>query len=153
MDGRNGQELDFQSLSKMIRNKYFLIAFRLIVGSVFLWAGLLKIFDPLGFAQDITNYRTFPQVMSFFMAIVLPWVEVVSGILLILGIFSRASSLILSSLLVAFLVLTALTILRGLDVDCGCFGSLSHKADFKLIIQDGILLFLSLNIFFSRRST
>jgi putative oxidoreductase len=136
----------------MIRNKYILVAFRLVVGGVFIWAGVSKIFDPLGFAQNIVNYRAFPQVMSFFLALVLPWIEVICGAFLILGIFRSASALLLSGLLAVFLVLITVTIIRGIDIDCGCFGSLSAKVDYKLILEDSILLFFSLNIYFSRQA-
>ncbi|HDZ27606.1 MAG TPA: DoxX family membrane protein, partial [Candidatus Aminicenantes bacterium] len=80
----------------MIRNKYILIAFRLVVGGMFIWAGISKIIDPLGFAQNIANYRVFPEGISFFLALVLPWIEVICGVFLILGIFLSASALLLS---------------------------------------------------------
>ncbi len=135
----------------MIRNKYILLVLRLVVGGVFLWAGILKIFDPLEFAQGIADYRVFPRVISLFLALVLPWLEVLCGVLLILGVFRNASALLVSCLLAGFLVLIISAILRGLDIDCGCFGSLSQKADYKLILTDSLLLFFSLNIFFSRK--
>ncbi|HEB34627.1 MAG TPA: DoxX family membrane protein [Candidatus Aminicenantes bacterium] len=133
----------------MIRNKYILIAFRLVVGGMFIWAGISKIIDPLGFAQNIANYRVFPEGISFFLALVLPWIEVICGVFLILGIFLSASALLLSGFLVVFLVLIAATLIRGIDIDCGCFGSLSGKVDYKLILTDSILLFFCLNIYFS----
>jgi putative oxidoreductase len=135
-------------LRKMIRNKYILIAFYLIMGGVFIWAGVSKIIDPLEFAQSIANYRVFPQGISFFLALVLPWIEVICGVFLILGIFRSASALLLSGLLVAFLILVIVTIIRGIDIDCGCFGNLSRKVDYGLILMDSVLLFFSLNIFF-----
>lgn len=131
----------------MIRNKSILFVFRLIVGGIFIWAGLLKIFDPLGFAQNIANYRVFPQAISFFMALILPWIEVICGVFLVFGILRGASSLLLSGLLTGFLVLIALTFVRGIDIDCGCFGSFSRRIDYKLILMDSILLFFSLNIY------
>lgn len=134
----------------MIGNKYLVFSFRIILGGVFIWAGLLKIFDPLGFAETIANFRVFPQWISFFLALMLPWIEVISGVFLILGLFRHASALILSLLLAAFLVLIVVTIMRGIDIDCGCFGSFSQKVDYKLILTDCVLLFLSLNIFFSK---
>jgi len=137
---------------KMIRNKYILLAFRLVVGGTFIWAGVSKIIDPLEFAQNIANYRVFSQGISFFLALVLPWIEVICGVFLILGIFRYAGALLLSGLLAVFLVLITVTILRGIDIDCGCFGSLSGKVDYKLILMDSILLFFSLNIFFSRKA-
>lgn len=133
----------------MIRNRYLLFAFRLIVGGVFIWAGLLKFFDPLDFAQNIKNYQIFPQEISFLLALILPWTEVICGVFLVLGIFHRASSLLASLLLAAFVILVSVTMARGIDTDCGCFGSFSHKADFRLILTDGILFFFSLNILLS----
>lgn len=146
MDGLNGWWESCPYLQKMIRNIYILFTFQIILGSVFVWAGLIKIFDPLGFAQDISNYKVFPQSLSFFIALILPWVEVICGILLVFGIFRRASAFLLSGLLIIFMVSTVVVILRGLNIDCGCFGSLSRKVDYKLVLVDSILLFFSLVI-------
>jgi uncharacterized membrane protein YphA (DoxX/SURF4 family) len=136
----------------MIRNKSILLVFRLVVGGVFIWAGLLKILDPLEFAQNIANYRVFSRDLSLLAAIVLPWLEVLCGVLVIFGIFRSASSLLLSGLLAAFLVLITVTIFRGLDVDCGCFGSSGRHVDYSLLLADIVLLYLTLNIFVSSLS-
>jgi uncharacterized membrane protein YphA (DoxX/SURF4 family) len=135
----------------MIRNKWVLFGCRLVVGGLFIWAGVLKIIDPLGFAQSITNYRLFPHELAFIIAIILPWVEVLSGACLISGVFRRSSALIISILLVGFISLVAVAILRGIDTTCGCFGSLSRKADLKLILMDAVLLFLTLNVFLAKQ--
>lgn len=90
--------------------------------------------------------------MSFFLALALPWTEVICGAFLVFGLFRRPSALLLSGFLAAFLVLVIVTIARGLDVDCGCFGSFSRKADYLLLITDCILLFFSLNVFLSART-
>jgi len=136
----------------MIRNKSVLLVFRLVVGGVFIWAGLLKILDPLEFAQNIANYRVFSPDLSLLTAIVLPWLEILCGVLVIFGIIRSASSLLLSGLLAAFLVLIMVTIFRGLDVDCGCFGSLGRHVDYRLLLTDIVLLYLTLNIFVSSLS-
>jgi len=136
----------------MIRNRNVLLVLRVIVGGVFIWAGILKILDPLEFTQGIANYRVFPQFISFSLALVLPWLEVICGFFIIAGIFRKASAFLVSCLLAGFLVLVFSAILRGLDIDCGCFGSLSRKADYKLILIDSLLLLFTLNIFFSRKT-
>ncbi len=136
----------------MIGNRYLLFTFRLVVGGVFIWAGLSKIFDPLSFAENISNYRLFPHWMSFFIALALPWIEVICGVFLILGLFQRSSAFLLSLLLAFFLTLIVVTILRGINVDCGCFGSIGRKVDLNLILFDGVLLFLSLNILFQPKT-
>lgn len=131
----------------MIRNRYVLFAFCLVVGGMFIWAGLQKVIDSLEFAQSIRNYRVVGQDISFVVALILPWVEVICGACLIIGLFRRASALLISLMLVGFIILVASAMVRGLDVECGCFGSFSSKADFRLILQDIILLIFSLNIF------
>jgi len=136
----------------MIGNKYILLFFRLAVGGVFIWAGLLKIFDPLDFAQNIANYRIFSQSVSLFLALIIPWVEVICGLLLVSGVFRETASFILSASLVVFLALIIVTLIRGLDIECGCFGSLSRRVDYKLLLTDAVLLFFSLNIFLSQYS-
>jgi putative oxidoreductase len=136
----------------MIRNKHILLFFRLVVGGVFIWAGLLKIFDPLGFAQNIANYRIFSQSVSLFLAFILPWIEVICGLLLVMGIFRETASFMLSGSLVVFLGLIIVTLIRGLDIDCGCFGNLNRSVDYKLLLMDCVLLFFSLNIFLSQYS-
>ncbi len=131
----------------MIRNKWFLLASRLVVGAVFIWAGALKIGDPLDFALSIKNFQFFPHDLIFFIAVILPWLEVVSGGLLVIGIFKRSSAAILSLLLAGFIGLVAFALVRGIDTSCGCFGSLSRRADLSLILADAVLLFLSFNVF------
>jgi uncharacterized membrane protein YphA (DoxX/SURF4 family) len=134
----------------MIRNKYFLLAFRLIVGGAFFAAGLLKVGEPLAFAQDIKNFRIVSHEVSFMTALILPWIEILCGALLITGILRRPSALLASGLLIGFIILVGVTMARGIDTDCGCFGSLSHKADWWLLLQDGVLLLMSLCLLFPK---
>jgi putative oxidoreductase len=134
----------------MIRHKYLLLIFRLIAGGAFFAAGLLKVGNPLEFAQNIKNFRIVSHEVSLLAALILPWIEILCGALLITGLLRRPSALLVSGLLVGFIILVAVTIARGIDTDCGCFGSLSHKADWLLLVQDGILLFFSVNILFAK---
>jgi putative oxidoreductase len=136
----------------MIRGRWLLFIFRLIVGGVFVWAGALKIVDPLDFAQNITNYQVFPHALAFLIALVLPWTEVLCGAFLIIGVFKRSSALLISLLLVGFIGLVALALARGIDTSCGCFGSFSRRADISLILADAILLVFALSILFVRPS-
>lgn len=133
----------------VLRNRVILLLFRLIVGGVFIWAAVTKIADPLTFAQNIKNYQVVGQTLSFLTAIILPYVELVAGLFLIIGIFPRSSALLISSLLLFFIILVVVTMLRGIDVDCGCFGTFSRKADLWLILEDTIWLIMALILLFS----
>jgi putative oxidoreductase len=130
----------------MIGNKSVLFIFRLLLGGIFIWTGLLKIFDPLGFARDIANYRFVPDGVALLIALILPWVELCCGILLILGFFRQAAAWLTALMLAGFLVLIVVTMIRGIDIECGCFGALGRKVDFRLILTDSILLFFAVNL-------
>ena len=134
----------------MLRNKGVLLAFRLVLGGLFVYAGAVKVLDPLDFAQNIRNYQLVGQSLSFVAAIVLPWLEILAGLALILGVWTRGAALVVTGLLVFFIVLTAVTMIRGLDVDCGCFGSLSRKSGWGVILEDLGMLALGLSILLDR---
>jgi len=133
----------------MLKNKTLLLVFRLVLGGLFVYAGVVKVLDPLDFAQNIRNYRLVGQSLSFIAAVVLPWLEILAGAALAAGIWKRASALIISGLLVFFIVLTLVTIARGLDVECGCFGALSRKSGFGVILEDLGMLFMGLCLLFA----
>jgi putative oxidoreductase len=135
----------------MIRSRWLLFIFRLIVGGIFIWAGAMKIADPLDFAQTINNYRAFSHIIIFPIAVVLPWVEVLSGAGLIAGILKKSSALISSLLLAGFIALVGSALVRGIDTDCGCFGVFSRKADLSLVATDAVLLLMAVAVLFSRR--
>jgi uncharacterized membrane protein YphA (DoxX/SURF4 family) len=135
----------------MIRNKPLLLVFRIVLGGLFVYAGVVKVVDPLGFAQDIRNYRLVGQTLSFIAAVVLPWLEILAGAFLIAGVWRRGAALVITGLLVFFIVLTLITMARGLDVDCGCFGSLSRKSGWGVVLEDLGMLFLGLCALFESK--
>jgi len=120
---------------------------RLAVGGVLIWSGLLKITNPLDFARTITNYRLFPEFLALLGAIILPWVELLIGLCLITGIFRSGASFLAVCLFGGFVVIIAITLLRGINTECGCFGSLSHQVGFPLLLTDTLLWGASLYLF------
>ena len=135
----------------MIRNRPLLLVFRIVLGGLFIYAGVVKVVDPLGFAQDIRNYRLVGQSISFVAAVVLPWLEILAGAFLIAGVWRRGAALAITGLLVFFIILTLITMSRGLDVDCGCFGSLSRRSGWGVIVEDLGMLYLGLCALFSKQ--
>jgi uncharacterized membrane protein YphA (DoxX/SURF4 family) len=135
----------------MVGNKTVLFVFRMILGGLFVYAGVVKVLAPLDFAQNIRNYDLVGRSLSFIAAVVLPWLEILAGAFLIAGIWRRGAALVVSGLLVFFIALTVATIVRGLDVDCGCFGAIDRKAGFGVIIEDLAMLYLGLCILFSKK--
>lgn len=119
---------------------------RLILGCIFIYASFDKIQNPASFAEIIYNYRILPAWTINVLAITLPWLEIIIGCFLILGIARTGSSFLLSGILVVFIIALALAILRGLDINCGCF-SISASGDkvaISRLLEDVVLLGLSL---------
>ena len=100
---------------------------RIIVGGAFAVAGVLKILQPATFAADIGNYRLLPHEAINLLAIMLPWIEVIAGLLLVAGIWRRASATLIAVMLVVFLIAIGQALARGLDVRCGCFGTVEAR--------------------------
>jgi putative oxidoreductase len=94
---------------------------RTALGVVFIVASIGKINDPNAFATSISAYRIITGDAALVIATILPWVELLSGLGLLLGIFWRGSALLALSMLVVFTIVVASAHWRGLDISCGCY--------------------------------
>jgi uncharacterized membrane protein YphA (DoxX/SURF4 family) len=97
-------------------------AARLVLGGVFVVAGLLKVPDPAAAVRAVRAYRLLPEALVGPVAFGLPVVEIVVGVALLAGVFVRTAALTAAVLLVVFLVGVGSAWTRGLQIDCGCFG-------------------------------
>lgn len=96
---------------------------RRVVGAALFAAGALKLGGATAFAEAIANYRLLPAAANQILGVALPWWEISTGVLLLLGLWPRAASILAAGLFGAFFVATASALARGLDVACGCFGT------------------------------
>lgn len=116
---------------------------RLIVAGVFVVAGVIKLLDPAAFAQDIANYQAFPWWTWNLAAAVVPVVEILAGLAVLTGFKRRAGTIVLGSLTIAFLGLIASVMIRGIDLNCGCFGEATDASavGWPLVFRDlGLLV-------------
>jgi len=132
-------------MNKLLSNKYFLLTIRIVLGFVFIFAAISKATDPDMFARAISNYKLLPLFSINFLAIILPWIELCAGILLVFGISIKENSAILSGLLLIFIIAIAISLGRGLNIDCGCFGTVGgSKVGIQKILENIGLLILGL---------
>jgi uncharacterized membrane protein YphA (DoxX/SURF4 family) len=99
------------------------VTLRLAVAAVFLWAAVPKILDPAVFAEAIANYHVVPDAWIGPIAVVLPFVELAAALGLIAGVHEKGSAVCASVLLAGFTIAMGQAMARGIDIDCGCFGS------------------------------
>ena len=103
---------------------WFIRVLRIILGALFLWAGLSKMPQPENFARTIDAFHLLPQILILPAAIVIPWVEFLAGLGLLSGFKTRLSACICLGLLCLFAIALGINIFRGInDISCGCFGS------------------------------
>lgn len=107
----------------MLSRPLLIALLRVALGAVFIVASLDKIQNPEAFATTIANYRVLPYTFINGIAIVLPWLEVITGTFLILGVWTRAGTIIILGLLLVFSVAISQALARGLDISCGCFST------------------------------
>ena len=96
---------------------------RLVTGLVLLVAALSKIGEPSVFARQIAHYDVIPIGLENVIAITLPWIELVTGLALVLGVRARSGAWLATGLMVAFTLAVAQAVARRLDIECGCFGT------------------------------
>ncbi len=136
-------------VTQVLSNKWLILAIRLILGVTFIWASIDKIANPGGFAVSIYNYRMLPHETINLMAIVMPWLELVTGLLIIAGILMRGSAFWIGLMLLVFIIALSSALHRGLDISCGCFSvEGGHGVDTGLLIRDILMFFGALIVMF-----
>jgi putative oxidoreductase len=91
------------------------------LGVVFVVAAIPKIADPPAFAHMVSNYKLLPDAAVNLAALLFPWVEILTGAALVLGVFRRAAAWLSAALLVVFIGAIGINLSRGRVVQCGCF--------------------------------
>jgi putative oxidoreductase len=109
---------------------YVVLALGAIIGGLFIYAGALKAWDPVKFATDISNFRILSWPIGVRLAFYLPWLEIIAGFALLIGWMRSGAIAILSALTVVFIIATVSAQARGIDLECGCFGSASKDLSF-----------------------
>jgi len=117
---------------------------RLILAGVFIYAGVVKGADPVAFAGQVANYQLLPYAWNFLVAAILPYLELLCGMLLLLNKRIRPAVLVLFVLNLLFMLALSSLIVRGIDIDCGCFkpNAASHTSPLAALLRDAGLLLL-----------
>jgi uncharacterized membrane protein YphA (DoxX/SURF4 family) len=98
-----------------------LLLARLAMGVTWIWAGSVKVREPILFAQTVRAYDLLPLALVHPYAIVVPWVELAAGAGLIAGFWTRSCALLSLLLLASFEAAVGVNLYRGAAFSCGCF--------------------------------
>ncbi|HKO58815.1 MAG TPA: MauE/DoxX family redox-associated membrane protein [Thermoanaerobaculia bacterium] len=109
------------TLREALAAPWLTIRVQLALGVIFIAAALPKIVDPPSFAHMIYNYRLVPGPLLNVMALFMPWLELLCGLALVLGIWREAARNLVALLLATFVIAIGINLLRSNAIDCGCF--------------------------------
>lgn len=132
---------------RLLTHPYTTLAIRLYIGGLFIYASMYKINYTAEFAETIANYQVVPYWAVNALAIVMPWLELISGLLLVAGIRSKAAAALISGLLALFTILVVVTLARNIPIGCGCFHSLEDPMSWKTIVRDLFWLTMAVHLY------
>lgn len=140
------------SVRRVIDNDLLTVIARVAVGATFIVASVYKIRDPGAFAKSIWFYHIVPGDLINLLALITPWVELLCGLALIMGLFYRGAVVIINVMMVTFIFALCTTIVKGIDIDCGCFkaGQVATRSAWEALVFDLVLILFTLQLLFSR---
>ncbi len=125
---------------------------RLLLAGVFIYAGMVKANDLVVFAGQVANYQLLPYAWNYLVAATLPYLEILCGMLLLLNQRVRPAVLVLFGLNLTFMVALTSLLIRGIDIDCGCFNpdATSKTSPLMALWRDAGLMLLIISTWMLR---
>lgn len=126
---------------------------RWLLGLTFVYSSLHKIAAPADFAKIVYGYLLFPDAAINLIAIVVPYLELVTGIALLIGVYPRSAVLIILFMLAGFMIAISINLIRGVEFDCGCFsttGDNRSSSFWQTLMPDILLFMMGLQVLFYR---
>jgi putative oxidoreductase len=124
------------TIAERLSHPWLTVRVQIFLGLIFVVAALPKIADPPSFAHMIYNYRLVPGGFLNISALVMPWLELIAGLALIAGVWTRPARWIVTALLVMFIIAISINLARNNAIDCGCFNVADAGKTHEEMIHD-----------------
>ncbi len=136
-------------VQRVLHNSILGLLVRVFLGGVFVYASLDKVVNPEAFANIVNNYQVLPGALVNLMALILPWLELICGLCLIVGIAVRPSAAWVGLMIVMFIIAVSLALSKNININCGCFSTSDHARSLglNLLLEDIGLLILAIHAY------
>jgi putative oxidoreductase len=144
-------------MNNLLNIKNLIFIFRILLGILFLYSGTMKSLDPIAFDKIIKMYEILHLELIPYAAIFLPFIEIITGLFLIIGYKIKASSIILSIMMILFGIFIGINVYRGNYFECGCLElkkigiGIDEDISIKLIFRNIILSGFLFTIFYREK--
>ena len=143
--------IEAKRVGQVLSHRYLTLATRIALGGVFIFAGVAKLSYPATLVWEINQYHILPYSLATAYGYVLPTLEIVLGVLLVLGLFLRISASVSGLVVMSFIIAKITALVRGFDISiCGCFGPAVPLLSVQSLAIDFALLALAFQILFHR---
>ncbi len=126
--------------------RWWILALRTALGTVFVAAGIGKLMSQAEFFSALAMYRVFPDDVAYFLSFALPWSEMAIGSLLVTGLFPRLVTGTSISLIIVFVAVNGVSIMGAKQGACLCFGELEivSMTHWQALFVDLVMLAMAL---------
>jgi len=141
----------YSKINKVLTHPLPALIFRLYIAWIFVDAGMYKINYSAEFAESIASYRMVPYWGVNLMAVTLPWIELICGICMALGIRVKSMSVMIAFLMLIFTIGVAVNLLRNSPISCGCFSTVGDAISVMTLLRDLAWLAMSVHVYYFDR--
>lgn len=141
-------------IRRWLENDEAAFLMRALLGLVLIAASLGKLGDTNAFAAAIGNYKMSVPAVALTAATVIPWLEILCGLALLVGVFHKGASAIVIGMMIVFTSAIVAALIRGLDISCGCFSldPESTKINWLKIVENSLYLVMAVYVYAARNS-
>ena len=140
-----------EPVKQVVTSEYLALVLRFFLGYYFIYTSMDKITNPAQFAVLIENYRFFPYLLIQVAAVIVPWMELVCGLFLIIGLRTKGAAVLIILLLFSFNVIIGANVIVGSPITCGCYDTVGEPISWLKIFKNTMWILFTLQVFFFDR--
>lgn len=142
-----------KKVTAVLRNSYLLVALRLFAGATLFFSAVTKLPLQSRFVEVVQSYHLLPGPLATAYGLALPWVELLIGAYLLLGILLKPSAFATLLIGLSFMIANVTAIVRG-ELYCGsCFGESIPLSAYQALTLDCFLMLAALLLLLVGSST